>query len=102
MTESIERRIFMDAYENVQTNNEYVKRIDRIIEIGQNIMEHLNPYEKTMFLEYENQISMAYMIYLKNVYFVGLEDGYRRALQSIIMPNKMPNRNLINRFTVLK
>ncbi|ABO49766.1 hypothetical protein Dred_1232 [Desulforamulus reducens MI-1] len=91
----IEKRIYIDAYEDTRQNEEYINQVALIIKLGKEIMAMLGPDRKKIFLDYERQVGLSQRIYLNNVYRVGLKDGRNLACQALIEPNKMPNRKSV-------
>ena len=75
--ERIEERVFIDAYKNTKENEAYVRHIENVIRLGREIMRRLDGH-RCLFLEYERQIGLSEVIYLKNVYQIGLKDGQMR------------------------
>jgi hypothetical protein len=70
----IEERIFVDAYESTRENENYTRHTESVIRLGRKIMKFLGPHS-FLFLEYEKTVSLSEVIYLKNVYRIGVKDG---------------------------
>ena len=74
----MEERIFVVAYDDTRGDSEYMNHIDRIIDLGRVIMNHLGSH-CSLLLEYEMLIGLCQGIYLENVYRIGLQDGAEKA-----------------------
>lgn len=78
------------------------EKTKKLARMGQKIMSLLKPRHQLLFLEYERQANLMYGGQVEKAYKIGRKEGRLVGCRKYAVPNKIPNKNILKKITMLK